>query len=287
MTINIMSDSGCDLPQELIETYNINIIPIFVLEGEKEYLDKIDITPEKVFNDMKEGKVYKTAQITPEIFINHFREYAKKDEGVIYLSLSGGLSGTYGSALIAKGAVESEYPNADITVIDSKAVSGGQGFIVLEAAKMVKNNIEKEKIIERINKMTENIEHIFTIDDMEYLYRGGRISKAQNLIGGLLSIKPVLWVNDGILEPLEKVRGKNKVLKVIIDIIKKTKGDTDLKKQSIIISHANDIESALKLKDMMIEEFGIDEPLINTIGAVIGAHAGPGTVAVFFLKENI
>lgn len=287
MTIRIMSDSGCDLPQELIDRYNIDIIPIFVLEGEKEYLDKIDITPSKVFDEMKKGVVYKTAQIIPEIFINRFKEYVEKDQGVIYLALSGGLSGTYGSALIAKGVVESEYPNADINVIDSKAVSGGQGFIVLEAAKMVENNIGKEKVLERIEKLVENIEHIFTIDDMEYLYRGGRISKAQNVIGGLLSIKPVLWVNDGILEPLEKVRGKNKVLKSMIDIIKKTKGDTDLKRQDIIISHADDMESALKLKDMMIEEFGIDEPLINTIGAVIGAHAGPGTLAVFFLKENV
>lgn len=287
MGIKIMSDSGCDLPKELIEKYDIDVLPIFVLEGENEYLDNISITPDKVFDDMKEGVVYKTAQITPEIFINKFKESAKNNEPVIYLSLSGELSGTYGSSVLAKGAVESEYPNADINVIDSRSVSGGQGLIVLEAAKMVKDNRSKEEILERIHFLIENIEHIFTIDDIEYLYRGGRVSKAQNIIGGLLSIKPVLWVNDGKLEPLEKVRGKKKVLKVIVDMVKKTKGDTDLSKQDIIINHANDLESALKLKDMMVEEFGIKEPLIGSIGAVIGAHAGPGTVAVFFLKENI
>lgn len=287
MGIKIMSDSGCDLPKELIEKYDIDVLPIFVLEGENEYLDNISITPDKVFDDMKEGVVYKTAQITPEIFINKFKKSAKNDETVIYLSLSGELSGTYGSSVLAKGAVESEYPNADINVIDSRSVSGGQGLIVLEAAKMVKDNRSKEEILERIHFLIENIEHIFTIDDIEYLYRGGRVSKAQNIIGGLLSIKPVLWVNDGKLEPLEKVRGKKKVLKVIVDLVKKTKGETDLSKQDIIINHASDLESALKLKDMMIEEFGIKEPLINSIGAVIGAHTGPGTVAVFFLKENI
>ena len=287
MGIKIMSDSGCDLPKELIEKYDIDILPIFVLEGENEYLDNMSITPDKVFDDMKKGVVYKTAQITPEIFINKFKESAKNDETIIYIALSGELSGTYGSAESAKLALASEYPNADINIIDSRAVSGGQGLIVLEAAKMVKDNKAKEEILERIRLLVENVEHIFTIDDIEYLYRGGRVSKAQNIIGGLLSIKPVLWVNDGKLEPLEKVRGKNKVLKVIIDTIRKTKGETDLKNQDIIINHADDLDSALKLKDMMVEEFGIKEPLINSIGAVIGAHAGPGTVAVFFLKKNI
>ena len=287
MGIKIMSDSGCDLPKELIEKYDIDILPIFVLEGENEYLDNMSITPDKVFDDMKKGVVYKTAQITPEIFINKFKESAKNDETIIYIALSGELSGTYGSAESAKLALASEYPNVDINIIDSRAVSGGQGLIVLEAAKMVKDNKAKEEILERIHLLVENVEHIFTIDNIEYLYRGGRVSKAQNIIGGLLSIKPVLWVNDGKLEPLEKVRGKNKVLRAIIENIRKTKGETDLKNQDIIINHADDLDSALKLKDMMVEEFGIKEPLINSIGAVIGAHAGPGTVAVFFLKKNI
>lgn len=287
MGIKIISDSGCDLPQELIERYDIDVIPIFVLEGEKEYLDKIDITSEEVFQNMRNGVVYKTAQITPEIFINKFKEYTKNNQTIIYLSLSGGLSGTYESAVLAKGVVESEYPDVDINIVDSKSASGGQGLVVLEAAKMVASNMEKEKILNRINLIIQNIEHIFTIDDMEYLYRGGRISKAQNIMGGLLSIKPILCVKEGKLEPLEKVRGKNKVLKSMINIIKNIKGDTDLSKQTIIISHADNIESALKLKDMMVKEFNIDDVIINTIGSVIGAHVGPGTVAVFFLKKNI
>ena len=287
MSIKIISDSGCNLSKELIARYNIDIIPIFILEGEKEYLDNIDITSEQVLDNMEKGIVYKTAQIIPHTYIECFSEYAKKGETIIYISLSGGISGTYENSVLAKRIVESEYPNADIYVIDSRAVSGGLGLMVLEAAKMAENNIEKEKILKRIEFIKENIEHIFTIDDIEYLYRGGRVSKAQNIVGGLLSIKPILWVNDGKLEALEKVRGKNKVLKSMIDIVKKLKGETDLKQQSIIIVHANNLESAVKLKEMMIEEFGVEDISINTIGSVIGAHTGPGTLAVFFLKKNV
>ena len=287
MGIKIITDSGCDLPKELIEKHDIEVLPIFVLEGETEYLDNIDITAEEVFKGMREGVVYKTSQTPPEKFILKFKESLKNNDTIIYVGLSSELSGTYESSVLAKKTVEGEYPEADISVIDSRAVSGGQGLIVLEAVKMVEDGKSKEEILERINLLIQNIEHVFTIDDIEYLYRGGRVSKAQKMIGGLLSIKPILWVNDGKLEPIEKVRGKNKVLKAIIELIKKTKGDTDLSQQDIIINHADDIDSALKLKDMMIEEFGIKEPLINSIGSVIGAHAGPGTVAVFFLKENI
>lgn len=287
MGIKLITDSGCDLPKDLVEKYNIEVLPIYVLEGENEYLDRIDISPEKVFEDMKNGIVYKTAQVTLETFMNKFREYIEKNETVIYISLSGELSGTFGSAFIAKETLDEEYPDADINIIDPKAVSGGQGLIVLEVAKMIEKGASKEEILKRIDKLIQNIEHIFTIDDIEYLYRGGRVSKAQNIIGGLLSVKPILWVKDGKLEPLEKVRGKNKVYKSMVDIIGRLKGDTDLKQQTIIIFHGNDIEAAEKLKTLIVETFGVENFIIDTIGSVIGAHSGPGTLAVFFLRENV
>lgn len=287
MAIKIISDSGCDLPKDLIEKYDIDILPLFVIKDEKEYLDKIDIKPEKVLTDMKDGMIYKTSQVMPNKFVNKFKEYVEKGDSIIYISLSSELSGTYGSSVIAKEEVLSQYRDADINLIDSRSASGGFGLIVLEAAKMVRESFSKEEIIDRIKALIENVEHIFTIGDIEYLYRGGRVSKAQNIIGGLLSIKPILWVNDGRLEPLEKVRGKNKVYKSMIDVVRRLKEDTDLSQQTIIISHGNDEKSAIKLRDMIQEEFGVQDFLINTIGAVIGAHAGPGTVAVFFLRKNV
>lgn len=287
MNIKLMTDSASDLPEDLIEKYDIDVLPLYVLDGDKEYLDRIEISPEKVLEDMKTGTVYKTAQVSLEAFLNKFREYLEKDQIIIYISFSSELSGTFSNAYIAKESLKTEYPNGDIVVIDSKAASGGLGFIVLEIAKMIEKGSTKDEVLERLEKLMESIEHIFTIDDIEYLYRGGRVSKAQNIIGGLLSIKPILWVDKGRLEPLEKVRGKNKVLKSMLDIIERLKGETDLKEQTIIITHGNDLEAANKLKEMMMERFGVEKFIINTIGSVIGAHAGPGTLAVFFLKENV
>lgn len=287
MGIKLITDSGCDLPKQLLEKYDIDILPIFILEGDKEYRDKIDIMPEKVLEDMKNGVVYKTAQITPEAFMNKFKEYVEKEQTIIYLGLSSGLSGTYESSMLAKIALEEEYPNADINVLDTRSVSGGQGLIVLQVARMIKNNLNKDLILQKTSQLVEHIEHIFTIDDIEFLYRGGRISRAQNIIGGLLGIKPILCVRDGKLEPLEKVRGKSKVLKSIIDAISNIKADTSLKEQTILIIHGNNLDAATKLKNMIMETFQVEDVVINTIGAVIGAHAGPGTLGVFFLKKNI
>lgn len=287
MEIKIITDSGCDLPQEIIDEYSIEVLPIFVLEGEREYRDKIDIMPEEVLKNMETGSIYKTSQIIPELFINKFTKSVTNNESIICIPLSRELSGTYDSAIAARKMVKEDYPNAQIDIMDIKAVSGGQGLIVLETAKMIKDNLKKKIILDRIEKLTKNIEHIFTIGDIKYLYRGGRISKTQNIVGGILGIKPILHVKDGKLEPLDKVRGKNKVLKAMVDIIRKRKQDAELNKQTVIITHGNDLDSAEKLKNMMEEEFEIDKFIINSIGAVIGAHAGPGTLAVFFLKENI
>lgn len=287
MKIKLVTDSGCDLPQSLIEKYSVDVMPILILEGENEYLDKVDIMPETVLENMEKGIVYKTAQIHPNAFIENFTESIEKGEAIIYLSLSSELSGTYESALIAKKELEEKYSNADINIIDTKSVSGGQGFLVLEVAKMLEKNIDKELILKTLDNMIENIEHIFTIDNIEYLYRGGRVSRAQNIMGGLLDIKPILCVREGKLVPVEKVRGKNKVLKSMVDMVERIKKDTKFEEQTIIIIHGNDLESAEKLKEMIIESLGARDVLINSIGAVIGAHAGPGTLGVFFLKKNI
>ena len=265
MKIKIITDSGCDLPEDLIEKYKIDVLSILISEGEKEYLDKVDIRPETVLENMEKGVVYKTAQIYPQAFIDKFTGYIEKEETIIYLSLSGELSGTYESALTAKKELEDKYSRADINIIDTRSASGGQGLIVLETAKMVEKALDKESILKTVDKMIGKIEHIFTIDKIEYLYRGGRISKAQNIMGGLLDIKPILAVREGKLVPIEKVRGKNKVLKAMINIVGEIKGDTKLEEQTIIIIHGNDLESAEKLRELLMENFGVRNVLINLI----------------------
>ncbi len=287
MTVKIISDSGCDLPKEIIDELNIDILPIVVIKGNMEYFDGETIDPKEVYRGMRNGQTYKTAQISPSMFTHTFEKYAKANDQVIYVGFSSGLSGTYQTSMLIKDSIKEEYKDFDLEIIDTKAASGGFGMIVYQAAKMAKEGKPKEEIIERINFLKENLVHIFTVDDIEYLFRGGRVTRTQAFVGGLLNIKPVLDVEDGKLVPLEKVRGKNKVYKTMLDMMEKRSLGADLKSQHIFITHGDDEEGANKLKNMMAQRFGCKDFTINIIGAAIGAHSGPGTLAIFFLKKNL
>lgn len=286
MKVKILSDSACDLPQSIIEEYNIDILPIIVIKDDKEYLDGITIQSKDVYDGMRRGEIFKTAQIPPNAFTDKFLEYAKKGETVVYLAFSSRLSGTYQTSLVVRESILEQYPNFDLEIIDTKAASLGFGLIVYHIARMAKEGKAKEEILEAAKFYRENIEHIFTVDDIEYLYRGGRVTRTQAFLGGLLSIKPLLHVEDGRLVPLERIRGKNKVFKAIIELMKERTKKANLKEQLIGISHCDDLESAMRIKEMIKEEFGCDSFLINTIGAAIGAHSGPGTLAVYFFKKS-
>lgn len=284
MTLKILCDSACDLPESIIADLGIDVLPIMVIKGEKSYRDKIDISPKEVYDNMRNGVVYKTAQITPLIFQNKFEELTKDGSSLIYIGFSSELSSTFQSANLAKLTLEGENPGVDIEIIDTKAASGGYGFIVNEAGKALKEGKTKEEILEIIDYNIKNIDHIFTVDDIEYLYRGGRVSKTNAVLGGMLNIKPVLEVVDGKLAVLEKVRGKNKVYKTMVDLMEKRAINKDFTDKKIFIFHGDDIEAAEKLKELIMEKLGAKDFLISEVGAVIGAHAGPGVLTVFYLK---
>lgn len=286
MAVKILSDSACDLPENIIKEYNIDILPIILIKDDKEYLDNVTIKPEKVYEDMRNGEGYKTAQIPPNMFNEKFLEYAKNGDSVIYIAFSSGLSGTYQTSLFVKESILEDYPKLDLDIVDSKGATCGFGVMVLKAAQMAKEGKSKEEILAMLEFYTNHIEHIFTVDDIEYLFRGGRVTRTQAFLGGLLNIKPVLNVEDGRLVPLEKIRGKNKVFKTMLSIMDSRGKDADLKNQVIGISHGDDLESALKLKEMIQESYGATNFLISTIGASIGAHSGPGTLAIAFLNKK-
>ncbi len=284
--VKIISDSACDLPKEIIEEYNIDILPIVVLKDENEYLDKVSIDPINVYAGMRNEEIYRTAQIPPSTFQEKFEEYAKNGETAIYLAFSSGLSGTYQTSVFVLESVMEKYPEFNLEIVDTKAASMGFGLIVYEAAKLAKEGKSKEEILKAVKFYINNIEHIFTVDELEYLYRGGRVSRAQAFVGGLLNIKPILEVLDGKLVPLDKVRGKNNVYKKMLDIMAERGKDADFSNQIIGISHGDDEKAALKLKELVEERFGVKTFIVNIIGAAIGAHSGPGTLALFFLREN-
>ncbi|TKH10880.1 DegV family protein, partial [Bacillus wiedmannii] len=212
-----------------------------------------------------------------------FVSYAKEGNPCIYLAFSSELSGTYQSSVVIKEEVKETYADLDLEIIDTKCASLGQGLVVLEAAKMAKDGASKEDILKRVDFLMNHIEHIFTVADLQYLVRGGRLSKVAGFIGGLLNIKPILNVQEGKLVPLEKVRGKKKVLSRIVDIMEER--GKDLKGQTIAMTHGDDLETAEALKALITERFGCEVFIVNTIGAAIGAHTGPGALTLFFLNE--
>lgn len=283
MRVKILTDTGCDLPVDIIKDYDIDILPIVVIKDNEEYLDQLTISSKEVFDGMRAGQVFSTAQIPAQSFNEKFEDYAKSDQPVLYLAFSSGLSGTYQTSLLVRETIKENYPQLDLEIIDTRAATLGFGLIVLTAAKMAKEGKTREEIINEVNIQVENLQSIFTVDDLEYLFRGGRVSKTAALVGGLLNIKPVLTVNkEGKLVPIEKLRGRNKVFKRMIELMKERNEGADYSTSLVSISHGDDIEGAIKLKDMISQEFGTKDFLINTIGAGIGSHSGPGTIALFF-----
>ncbi|MFK4330185.1 DegV family protein with EDD domain [Bacillus sp. RC240] len=284
MGVKIITDSAADLPLELLQAYDIDLIPLRVYdEAETEYLDGVTLKSVTLLQKMREGAVYKTSLPSLETFQEKFVSYAKEGNPCIYLAFSSELSGTYQSSVLIKKEVKETYTDLDLEIIDTKCASLGQGIVVLDAAKMAKEGASKEEILNRVAFLMEHMEHIFTVADLQYLVRGGRLSKVAGFIGGLLNIKPILNVDEGKLVPLEKVRGKKKVLSRIVDIMEER--GKDLKGQTIGMTHGDDLETAEALKALITERFGCEVFIVNTIGAAIGAHTGPGALTLFFLNE--
>ncbi|OOR17651.1 DegV family protein [Bacillus cereus] len=284
MGVKIITDSAADLPVELLQAYDIDLIPLRVYdEAETEYLDGVTLKSVTLLQKMREGAVYKTSLPSLETFQEKFVSYAKEGNPCIYLAFSSELSGTYQSSVLIKEEVKETYTDLNLEIIDTKCASLGQGIVVLEAAKMAKEGASKEEILNRVAFLMEHMEHIFTVADLQYLVRGGRLSKVAGFIGGLLNIKPILNVDEGKLVPLEKVRGKKKVLSRIVDIMEER--GKDLKDQTIGMTHGDDLETAEALKALITERFGCEVFIVNTIGAAIGAHTGPGALTLFFLNE--
>lgn len=284
MSVKIIADSACDLPSELIEKFNITVAPLLVYpEGQQDKAEKVE-DPKVIYDGMRNGKIFKTAQVPPNYFEKAFKKLAENKKPAIYIAFSSKLSGTYQASVVVKNDIEEEYEDLNLTIIDSQCASLGYGLLVYKAAKMAEEGKSKKEILDVINHNKEHMEHIFTVDNLKYLRRGGRISRTAAFVGGLLNIKPILDVEDGELVPLEEKRGRKKVLDRIIELMEE-RGE-NLHQQIIGISHGDDPEGAKKLKRMIQNKFKPQGYIVNMIGSVIGAHSGPGTLAVYFLNDT-
>lgn len=214
-----------------------------------------------------------------------FKPYVKAGVSIIYLSFSSALSGSYNGAVLARDMLMEEYEDADITIIDTKAASMGEGLIAWYAISMLENGASKDEIIDWVENNKLKVAHWFTVEDLNHLKRGGRVSGAAAFIGTLLSIKPLLHVdNEGRLIPKFKVKGRKKSLKALFDKLDET--IVNAKDQVIFISHGDSEDDAIYLADMIRKKHPVKDIIINCIGPVIGAHSGPGTIALFFIADT-
>ena len=284
----IITDSTADFNVEMIKSLDIEVLPLsFSIKGVtyKDFADGRDIKIEEFYKKIRDGEISTTSQINPEDFIKAFKPHLEGGKDILYVAFSSGLSGTYSSAIIAKKELESEFPGRKIIVIDSLSASLGEGLLVYLAVKEKQKGLSVEELGEWLESKKKNICHWFMVDDLKHLKRGGRLSATAAFFGSVLGIKPILHVDSlGKLALVEKKRGRLKAVKYILDKMEKI--GLNLENQEVFISHGDCKDKALNMADLIKSKFNIKNIFINTIGPVIGTHAGPGTLAVFFVGKE-
>ena len=278
--IQIITDSMTDVPKDIAEKYNIVILPLTIHFGDEEYRDGVDLSYEEFYKKLTEVKeLPKTSQIPPHVFKGAFEKALLEGKEVICINGSSRASGTHQSAMIAKQDLENEL----IDVIDTLGLSIGAGLLVIEAARLAEMGTDRRTIVDKLLSYHEKVEHIFTVDTLEFLKKGGRINPMRALIGGMLNVKPILTVKEGLVESLDKVRGSKKIIGKMVELAKDRGGE--FADKTIAIAHANSPENLVLLKEEIMKELNPKEIIETDIGCTIGTHAGPGTLALFYFKE--
>jgi len=277
--------STCDLPQDYVDRHEIAIVKYTFSIDHKEYKDG-EMDAHTFYNMEREGHVATTSQVTPDEYTKLFDQVLGSGQDLLYIAFSSGLSGSCNNAKLAAEEVRSKYPDRKLYVIDSLCASLGQGLLVDYAIKMRAEGKSIDEVAKWVEANKLCLNHWFTVDSLNYLRRGGRLTGASAFMGTLLHIKPVLHVDhEGHLVPREKEQGRKKAIRCLVnkmsEYIYKPEG------QTIFISHGDDIEAAEKLAAMVRERFPqVGEIMIGMLGTVIGAHSGPGTLAVYFMGKS-
>lgn len=278
----ITTDSTVDLPIEYLEREENIVIPLSYIIDENAYEDLGGLSSKEFYDKVRAGAQPTTSQINPEQVKAVFEKIAKAGVDILHIGFSSGLSGSFNSARIAAAEIAEEYPEMTIRVVDSLCASMGEGLLLYKANELKKAGktlFETEKWIEE-NKL--HVCHNFTVDDLNHLHRGGRISKATAIIGTMVNIKPLLHVdNEGHLVSIGKIRGRKKSLVALVD--RMGEQIVGFENDIVMISHGDCLEDAEFVKQHVEEKFGIKNFMINPVGPVIGTHSGPGTMALFFM----
>jgi len=281
----IITDSCCDMTAQMAEELNLVVQPLRVTIGENtyaNYLDGREIGFQEFYDYMRQGSLGTTSAVSVGEFEERMRPVLESGKDVLCIAFSGALSTTYQSAVIAAEELKTEFPDANIYVVDSKCASLGQGLLVYLCAKEQQKGRTIEEVRDFAEKTIPNLCHWFTVNDLNHLKRGGRINATTALVGTMLSVKPILHVDDeGHLVSVSKARGRKASLMAMVDNMEKTA--IDPANQTVFISHGDCLEDAQAVADEIEKRFGTKDIRINYVGPVIGNHTGAGVVALFFL----
>lgn len=289
MAFEIVTDSSSNLTEDFIEQNKLPILPLTFLVDDNQYQSYLKgehTDLQQFYTMMRNQKVITTSLPNLADAKKLFEEILNDEKDVLYLGFSSGLSGTYEAIEIILNDLQKQYPHRTIHCVDTLAASGGQGMLVYYALKQAKEGKTLEEVSQWVETNKFKLAHWFTVDDLMFLFRGGRLSKTTAWAGTMLNIKPVLHVDDeGHLVPVEQVRGRKKSLNALIEHMRNS-AQAPIDQQIVFITHGDCINDAHYIAEKVKEEFGVKEVVINYVDPVIGAHSGPGTLALFFLADK-
>ena len=284
----LFTDSNTDLPADLVQQLDLSVIPmLFEMDGKSyyNYPDNHEMDPKEFYAALRGGKVCTTSQVSPSRFEEIFSPVLESGRDILYLCFSSGLSGTYNTSRLAVEELREKFPDRKIRTVDTLAASMGQGLLVYLAAKKRQEGMGLDELGDWVEENRLKLCHWFTVDDLMFLKRGGRVSGAAAVMGTMLGIKPVLHVDDeGHLILMEKVRGRRASLDALVKHMQATA--IRPAEQTVFISHGDCQADCDYVAQQLREKLGVKEIVTSYIGPVIGAHSGPGTVALFFVGEK-
>lgn len=283
----ITTDTTSDLPADYVRKHQLGMMSLTYTINDSTYTWENPLPVNEFYDYMRAGSLPTTSQVNPEEAKVLFESIlTAQDTDILHIAFSSGLSGSYNSARIAAAELMEIYPNRRILVVDSLCASLGEGLLVHKAVTLREQGSSIEETAAWLEENKLHLAHMFTVDDLYHLYRGGRVSKTAAVVGSMINIKPILHVdNEGHLVPLSKVRGRKKSLIALVDAMEKQIGFWSDKNDLIFISHGDCIDDAQFVADLVQKRFGYNSFLINHVGPTIGAHTGPGVVALFFMGD--
>ena len=284
----LLTDSSADLTDEMVRELDVQVLPLSFIMEDKTYRnwpDNHEIDPGDFYRSLREGAMATTSAVNVGDYTDALTPYLEVGKDVLVLAFSSGLSATCRSAQIAAEELMEQFPDRKVYVVDTLCASLGQGLLVWYAARMKQNGKSMDEVRDWVEENKLHLCHWFTVSDLHFLKRGGRISPATAVLGTMLSIKPVMHVDDeGHLIKVGTARGRGASLKALVDHMAETAIDPG--NQVVFISHGDCLEDAQKVAEDVKARFGVKEVVINYVGPVIGAHSGPGTVALFFMGSK-